>query len=135
MSITGTGINSYDVFRFTVGLAPEPLIEGINLDLQSGDGTLMLTLTKDSAEAGIDGNNLSDRSALNDASDESDMEAYINSLVWHVVISNIQTGAVVFNGNVTGQTTTIPTVGWPTGIYAVRAEVEGVQLTSKTKIR
>lgn len=132
MPITGTGINSYDVFKFTVGLAPEPLIEGLNLGLQSGNGTLTLTLVNAVAESE---EGRSDVSGKNDLSSDADLEAYASSIVWHVIISNIQTGDIVFNGNVTGQTPTISTAGWPAGIYAVHAEVEGIQLSGKIAIR
>lgn len=132
MFITGTGVNSYDVFKFTVGLAPEPLIEGLNLGLQSGNGTLTLTLVNAVAESE---EGRSDVSGKNDLSSDADLEAYASSIVWHVIISNIQTGDIVFNGNVTGQTPTISTAGWPAGIYAVHAEVEGIQLSGKIAIR
>ena len=135
MFIQGEGINTYDVYRFIVYLAPEPVPGGTKIDLACGDGTLTINLVNDATKSESDGDHGSGVSDTNDVRHNDDMDTYKSGLVWHVAISNIQTGYVAFTGTVVGSSPTISTADWPSGIYAVSADVEGVRLSGKVIIR
>ena len=135
MFIQGEGINTYDVYRFIVYLAPEPVPGGTKIDLACGDGTLTINLVNDATKSESDGDHGYGVSDTNDVRHNDDMDTYKSGLVWHVAISNIQTGYVAFTGTVVGSSPTISTADWPSGIYAVSADVEGVRLSGKVMIR
>lgn len=133
MSITGTGINSYDVFKFTVTLQPEPLDNIASMGLQQSGESLILSLLNDdgdTSDATTDESSRTDGAVLEQ---ENPIEDY-SALVWTVTVMNVQTGAIVFNGKLTGLSPSIPITGWPSGIYAVRADVCGQTLTGKIQI-
>lgn len=114
--VTGRSNTGYDVFKFNVTAMSDPVSSPSGMSLSASRGCLRLGLNNAAADA------------IEEPIYDTD------ALLWKVTVQNVQTGEVVFNGTATGLEPTIPTSGWNSGLYAIRATVENLILNSKIYI-